>query len=365
MENWPTSPYAYPPPISYVEPAATSHRRRMWPVLLTLYFLSPLMAEILSGSTPPLLFIQPFGFIFIPLLYGSSAILIREILVRRHLGWGNALILGAAFGVFQEALVVQTWFNFVATSSPSHSNGVYGVWLGTNWVWALNLTIYHAVISIALPLIWLTLLFPQRATATGLKLRGVILFLLWLIIPCGLLAMQVARVQFVEEGYHGPPLTGYLIACVLLVGLIAIGSLVRIPLPWPQPGNLAPGVWTVRLTMFGLTTLFFLLAFILPTTKLSPFLTGAIAIGIFSFGLWRIASWSARDGWSARHWLALVMGLLGWYLLIWGPLVEFGLRLPAREGLTLTNLIVMIALFIFDRRLKRRSASFMSTSPEG
>jgi len=41
-----------------------------WVVLLALYFLSPLMAEILSGSTPPLLFIQPFGLIFVPLLYG-------------------------------------------------------------------------------------------------------------------------------------------------------------------------------------------------------------------------------------------------------------------------------------------------------
>jgi hypothetical protein len=357
MENWHTNPYTNPPPISYAEPVATPHRKRMWPVLLTLYFLSPLVAEILSGSTPPLLFIQPFGFIFIPLLYGSSAILIREILVRRRMGWGNALVLGAAFGIFQEALVVQTWFNFMAKSSPSHSNGAYGVWLGTNWVWALNLTIYHAVISITLPLIWLSLLFPQRATAKGLRRRGVVLFLLWLIIPCGLLAVQVARVQFAKEGYHGPPLAGYILASVLLVGLTVIGSFIRIPSHRPQPGKLAPGIWTVRLTMFGLTTLFFLLAFILPATKIPAIFTSAIAVGIFSFGLWRIANWSARVGWNARHWLGLVMGLLGWYLLIWGPLLEFGLRLPAREGLTLANLIVMIALFVFDRRLKRRSVS--------
>jgi hypothetical protein len=323
------------------------------------------MAEILSGSTPPLLFIQPFGFIFIPLLYGSSAILIREILVRRRLGWGNALLLGAAFGVFQEALVVQTWFNFMAQSSPSHSNDAYGVWLGTNWVWALNLTIYHAVISIALPLIWLSLIFPQRAMTIGLKRRGTILFLLWLIVPCSLLALQVARVQFVKEGYHGPPLAGYIIASALLVGLIVIGSLVRIPAPRPQPGRHAPGIWTARFTMFGLTTLFFLLTFILPSTKLPPVLTVAIALGIFSFGLWRIASWSARDGWNARHWLALVMGLLGWYLVIWGPLLEFGLRLPAREGLTLANLVVMVSLFVFDWRLKHRSSNFMSTVPQG
>jgi len=328
----------------------------MWPMLLTLYFLAPLLAEILSGSTAPLMFIQPFGFIFIPLLYGSSAILIREILARRGLGWGNALVLGAAFGVFQEALVVQTWYNFMAKSSPSHSNGFYGVWLGTNWVWALNLTVYHAVISITLPLIWLTLIFPQRAMQPALRRRGVILFLLWLIIPCGLLAFNVAKAQFAKEGYPGPPLIGYLLGVALVLGLTLVGSFVRFPAPRPQPGRRAPGVWAVRFTMFGLTTVFFLLTFILPATKLPPPIMMVIAVAIFAFGLWRIASWSARDGWNARHWLALVMGLLGWYLFLWAPLVEFAIRLPQRQGLTLADLITMIALFVFDWRLKRRLA---------
>src|SRR5579883_1953994 len=195
-----SAPAATPAPFTHPTPPMppTPPRLRMWPVLLTLYFLAPMLAEVLSGSTAPLMFIQPFGFIFIPLLYGSSAILIREILVRRRLGWGNALLLGAAFGVFQEALVVQTWYNFIAKSSPSHSNGFYSVWLGTNWVWALNLTIYHAVISITLPLILLSLLFPRRANTPGLRRRGVILFLLWLIIPCGLLAVATATAQYAK-----------------------------------------------------------------------------------------------------------------------------------------------------------------------
>ena len=355
MDNWTTSPYTYPPPTEQAQSGAPAKlRRSMWPVLLTLYFLSPLFAEILSGSTPPLLFIQPFGFIFIPLLYGSSAILIHEILLRRLLGWGNALVLGAAFGVFQEALVVQTWYNFMAKSSPSHQDGLYGVSLGTNWVWALNLTIYHAVVSITLPLILLGLLFPQRARTPGLKRRGVLFFLLWLIIPCGVLAVAVARTQYAKEGYHGPPLAGYLIACALTVGLILIGSFLRIPAPRARSRKRAPGVWTVRLTMFGLIVLLFLLSFVLPATKIPPLLTIAAVVGIFSFGLWRIASWSARDGWSDRHWLSLVIGLVGWYLLVWGPLVEFVVRLPLREGLTLANFIVMIALFLLDWRLRRR-----------
>lgn len=360
-----TTPLPEPPQFAQPTPVSTAQPKpvRMWPVLLTLYFLSPLVAEVLSGSTAPLMFIQPFGLIFIPLLYGSSAILIREILARRRLGWGNALLLGAAFGVFQEALIVQTWYNFMAKSSPSHSNGFYGVWLGTNWVWAFDLTIYHAVISVTIPLIWLTLIFPQRAMRPALRRRGVILFLLWLIIPCGLLAVNVAKAQFAKEGYPGPPPLGYLLAIILMVALILLGSFVRIPAPRPQPGRHAPGVWTVRFTMFGLTTFFFMFTFVFPATKLPPPIMLVVAAGAFAFGLWRIASWSARDGWNARHWLALVMGLVGWYLLIWGPLVEFAVRLPEREGLTLANLVTMIALFVFDWRLKRRLATTPVATP--
>src|SRR5579862_8898675 len=104
----------------------TSPRIRTWPALLALYFLAPMSGEVISGSTPPLLFVQPFGFIFAPLLYGSSAILIHEVIVRRRLGWANVLLLGGAFGVFQEALVVQTWFDYRVPAAASHSVGLYG-----------------------------------------------------------------------------------------------------------------------------------------------------------------------------------------------------------------------------------------------
>ena len=373
MNNWPPTssadpapviappfpPVAEPPPASDAQPIAmpTARRQRMWPVLLALYFLTPVLAELLSGSTPPLKFIQPFGLIFVPLLYGSSALLIRELLARRRLGWANALVLGAAFGVFQEALIVQTWYNFMAKSSPSHANPLVGVWLGTSWVWALNLTVYHAVISITLPLILLTLLFPERALAPGLKRRGLILTLLWLIIPCGLLAIAVATKQYAAEGYHGPPLAGYLLACALTIALTLIGTFAHIPPLRPNFSKRAPGVWAVRFTMFALTAVFFILSFALPTTGLAaPFLL-AISAAIFSFGLWRVATWSARAGWSARHWLALVIGLQWWDLLLWAPFVEFGARLPNEQGLTVANIIAAVALFVFDWRLKRRAAA--------
>jgi hypothetical protein len=113
----------------------TAKRIRTWPAALTLLWLSPLIAEMMSGSTPPLLFLRPFALIVLPTLCGISALLIHEIRVRRQLGWGNILLMGAAFGIFQEALVVQTWFNFPEPTSPSHSTGTYGVFWQTSWDW--------------------------------------------------------------------------------------------------------------------------------------------------------------------------------------------------------------------------------------
>jgi hypothetical protein len=53
--------------------------------VLALYFLSPMVGELLSGSSPPLSFFSPFGLIFLTGLYGSGAIIVRET-VRR---WGK------------------------------------------------------------------------------------------------------------------------------------------------------------------------------------------------------------------------------------------------------------------------------------
>ncbi len=354
-----SAPAATPAPFTHPTPPIppTPPRLRMWPVLLTLYFLAPMLAEVLSGSTAPLMFIQPFGFIFIPLLYGSSAILIREVIVRRRLGWANVLILGAAFGISQEALIVQTWFNFMAKSSPSHTGAAYGIVLGTDWDWALSLTIYHAVISITLPLILLGLLFPRRAALPGLGPKRAIALLIWLIVPCALLAINVATRQFAKEGYTGPPLAGYLIACALLIVTLLVGCFVRFPTARPRPDKHAPGVWTVRLSVFGLTLLFFAQALILPNTPLPIPL--AVTALLFAFCLWRISSWAARSGWNDRHRLAIVMGVLAYYLFAWSPLIEFVARLPLREGLTLADVLAMLGLFLLDWRLKRR----MSANP--
>lgn len=68
-------------------------------------------------------------------------------------------MLGAAYGILEEGVAVKSFFD------PEWMDlgmlGEYGRWLGTNWVWAVWLTIYHAVVSISLPILLVGLFFPH------------------------------------------------------------------------------------------------------------------------------------------------------------------------------------------------------------
>lgn len=103
--------------------------RRLAPVIL-LFFLSPAVGELLSGSAPPVEYFQPIGFIVIHLLYGCGAILVRELTVRWQKGWLTMFVLGAVYGILEEGLTIKSFFD------PNWMDlGIlnsYGRWGGVN-----------------------------------------------------------------------------------------------------------------------------------------------------------------------------------------------------------------------------------------
>lgn len=125
-----------------------------------LFFLAPVMGELLSGSAPPVELFNPFGFMLLTSLYGSGALAIRELRVRWNKGIGTTLLLGAAYAVIEEGLMVASFFNPQWPDIGLLSE--YGRWLGVNWIWAVMLTIYHAVYSIAIPIMLVELVYPDR-----------------------------------------------------------------------------------------------------------------------------------------------------------------------------------------------------------
>ncbi len=79
------------------------------PPALVLFLLSPVIGELLSGSSPPAEFFTVFGFTVMSLLYGGGAILCRELKVQWRKGMGSLVLLGAAYGVIEEGLMVASF----------------------------------------------------------------------------------------------------------------------------------------------------------------------------------------------------------------------------------------------------------------
>src|SRR5579884_3628370 len=114
-----------------------------WLFALALIMIAPLVAEVLSGSTP---ITQP-GLLLVDLLiYGPGALLIRELVRRRQRGWTSILLLGVAYGLVEEGLALQSLFD------PHY--GTVALWgarlFGVNWVYTtVVLTWIHPVWSVA------------------------------------------------------------------------------------------------------------------------------------------------------------------------------------------------------------------------
>src|SRR5437667_292080 len=89
------------------DPGAHPNRRP----LLALILLSPVIAEMLSGSTPPLEWLNPIAALLLIWLYGAGVLVMRETAVRWKTGWPSILLLGAAYGIIEEALEVKSFFD--------------------------------------------------------------------------------------------------------------------------------------------------------------------------------------------------------------------------------------------------------------
>src|SRR3989442_854852 len=155
--------------------------------LLFLLFLTPGIPEYLSASSQlTLLVISPilfFGLLLANLgLYGSGVVLIREAMIRWKKGWATVFLLGVAYGIVEEGIALWTLFNPLA--QPVGVLGVYGHWLGVNWVWTVGLLIFHSVYSIGLPIFLFGLVFPDLKSKSLVSGTGITFSILGLIIDC-------------------------------------------------------------------------------------------------------------------------------------------------------------------------------------
>lgn len=297
--------------------------------VFTLLILAPLCGEMLSGSMPPLEWIvNPFGVLLITMLYGSGALLIREFVHRWGKGWPSVLLLGLAYGIYEEGLVVRSFFD--PTWGDLDRLAWYGRALGVNWVWTLNLTWFHATISTAIPILIVErLLYPELRdrpwlTRRGMKIHG-LLFGSMLIIGIGF-------------EMHAPPL-GY-VACA--GAMAALWWLAR---RWPEPdaARVQAAAQQVprprRVWLFGLLSMIglFITLWVIPGLE-TPALIGVAAslalpviavrrgrrLGVWAWGpreQWAVAA-GAMSFWTGLAWLAVAgptmpLAGLGFTVFLW------------------------------------------------
>ena len=301
-----------------------------------LLLLAPAIGELLSGSSPPAEFFTPFTFVLQVALYGSGAVLARELTCLWRKGWPTLLTLGVAYAIIEEGLCCKSFFD------PHWPDvgvlGSYGRWLGVNWVWAVLLTGYHAVFSILVPVALVELAFPaQRGESwVGPRFRWVLLGLLLTVVVLGLLMFPDAAKPY------RPPVVGYALAVLLVLALIGLAA--RLPATvslWPVKGNARPGhapplgalakapaKVPARPIAFGVTAFlgtlgWFGVSWVLPHTALPPLGTlafGVLVVGGVAGGLGRLAGGDLARL-EPRHRWALCTGCLLFFILL-APLQE-------------------------------------------
>lgn len=339
-------------------------RPRVWPAVLVLFLLPGLTAEPLTGSTPILVyFLNPISGIVNTLLYGSGALLIREVARRRRLGWASVILMGAAYGVFEEGLVVNTWANpwlpQVCVVVHGKARGIcdYGRVGAINWSWASSLTVFHALVSITIPILLVELLFPRVARLPWLGRRSRWLFVvaLLLVFAFGLL---INAASYHQHHRPGPLLGPYLFEALLMAAFIWLALRLKQGRERTAPSSKrAPRLWALRILAFIMILLNTALPSIFQGAKV-PFQAEYVAYGVFiTLTFWRLRVVSRRIGWSDEHRLALATGALGFFILLWDPVLEVigsAGGNPTR-GTVVWALLYLALLIALARRVPRRA----------
>lgn len=313
---------------------------------LFLLFFAPINAELLSASSPPIEFFFPTTFVFLTLFYGTGVLLVHEFTIRWRKGWPTIMLLGLAYGVIEEGLVTMSFFN--SNWMDIGYLGTYGNFLDINWAWCVNLSIFHGVWSISVPILVMRLIFPSVDGQAILWKRNLIAALVTFPVVSFLLAVSTV----VVTGYVAPPLQ-YLGAVVLVAVLVFMAR--RAPyrllaVPGERPSK---SVSRFGLVGFCFSGGFFLLMYLVPFLVPFPFIPIALMICLTVAAARYFEKNLGASGNDLHKW-AMFVGLeivfVGWTVFH-----EFTPAIPNTRGM----LLVGISYLVFFAWLRMRIRSRM------
>jgi hypothetical protein len=311
-----------------------------------LLLLAPITGELLTASSPPITFFTPFSLFILIGLYGCGALLVREYTRRWGRGWVCIVLLGAAYGIIEEGLTAKSFFD------PSWMDlgilGLYGRWLDVNWVWSQGLTIYHAIVSITVPIILTQLTFPASSEARWLGRKAFFAAHAWFI------AIVILGFTLITN-FH--PNVIQVIGCIIAVFILAYVAKNRSPMMGNTNASTIGAKWLYLLSLLMMVTFFPLIYWVGPYIVPYPFIL--FVIGIVACALYGKAysRWGNKRM-SDSQLLGVASGVLTpWIILT--PLQETSISNPdSTAGMTLVGIfyaLYIIILIIQTRRRGRRS----------
>ncbi len=308
-----------------------------------LFFIAPLVGALLTGFTSPSGFSNLLTLLFLCFLYGGGAIIVRELTLYWGKGWPTLLLLGAAFGVIEEGLHVKSLFD------PHWKDlgqlATYGRMFGVNWVWGVQMLSIHAVFSIAIPILIVTLLFPKRRVERWAGPRTLLL-LIAMFIFC-------VVISFLFLTPYQPALLLSLLTVVVAALLFLLARFLPRRIIVTRSTDVAVPLRFGLVGFLGTLTLF-LMTWLLPTT-LVPFWVTILLILVLDlavgFVLLRMSSNGV--GWTERHQVQTLSGALAFFVLL-APVIEITQRQRDPSGLTFAALVAVGLLYLLNRRIRKR-----------
>jgi hypothetical protein len=307
-----------------------------------LFFLSPFIAEFLLGNIPvTMLYLLPV----LALLYGGGCILIRETAVRLKLGWNGIIILCLAYGILEEAFVTQSLFdpNYLGLGLLDYG---YIKNLGIGSWWTVYVLSLHVIWSTAVPIGMIEYLSPKTRDYPFLGKSGFIIAAILFSLVCILPVIVRQEDQFMAS-------TGQfvfsLVAVLILISLaLIIGCLKKTKVAGIRK---IPGAIITGIISFLLSSAWMAMTFLMKTIS-----AGWNVAGMFLFlgaGCALFWYWSNSSGWSGKHSMALIGGLLLTY--IWHGFVQFPsignlTRLTDSIGNIIFSCIAILLFYIAWRR---------------
>jgi hypothetical protein len=295
-----------------------------WRPVLTLLLVAPFFGEVLSTATSPLALVLPWNLVLFVALYGCGALLCREVACRWGLGLPGLVLLGAAYGVYEEALVDRFWFDpgYAQRTGVGHYSEVWH----TNLLLATHLTAFHAAVSVSSSVLLVTWLFP------GVRDRAWVP--LWGLPVVGTAMLLVLFVTF--EDYVRAPL-GPVVVAVTVGVLLVVAAFLSRRLPRPaRDRSRRSRPRSLGVLAFVCAGTHFMLVYAVPSTGLRWPVGLAVALTPIVAGVVVGRFWARGDPLGPDG-LWVVTGIVGFFVLL-DALVGLGGRYDLTAAAVLTAL---------------------------